>query len=237
MREEDVEAYKHQGFVLLRSAIEPANLDWLERKFLELVAELGGPQFDSATGPQFSAWLSDKQEMERALYDSIRKPTWLIDFSVHPTITGPVKEILDCDIGVLEKIPFRIDLPMVMRELAVWHQDYFYVKGNTDTVTAWIPMQDTAYELGCLLVMPGSHQLGSIPHERPLLQKKFVPGNIFERPVRYVEMKRGDLLLFNALTLHSSGNNISDRTRFSVQARYSRLNQPCDPGMGRLIPV
>lgn len=85
--------------------------------------------------------------------------------------------------------------------------------------------------------MPGSYRLGFVPHDKPLLGKKFVPSGIFERQVRYVEMQRGDLLLFHSLLLHSSGINISDRTRFSVQARYSRLSQPCDSGMGRLLPL
>ena len=40
------------------------------------------------------------------------------------------------------------DLPGVTRELAVWHQDYRYVRGNTDIVTAWVPLQDTPYVRG-----------------------------------------------------------------------------------------
>ena len=63
---------------------------------------------------------------------------------------------------IRSKIPLRFDLPGVSRELAIWHQDYWYVKGNVDVVTAWVPMQDTPYELGCVMVMPGSHKLG--PH-------------------------------------------------------------------------
>jgi hypothetical protein len=230
-------AYAADGFVLLPGAVDDGILDTLEHQFLGLVEEFGGRKFESAIRSDFAVWLDGEREIERKLYDGIRQYPWLNDFSMHETITGPVKQLLGDDVGLLEKIPFRIDLPMVMRELAVWHQDHFYVKGNTDTVTAWIPLQDTAYEVGCLLVMPGSHKLGALPHSKPLLQKKFVPSDIFTLPVRYVEMRRGDLLLVNALLLHSSGNNISDRIRFSVQARYSRMSQPCDPAMGRLIKL
>lgn len=238
MTEERIrKTYAEDGFVVLRHTVAETVLRDLEQHFLGLVERLSGRRFEDAKSNEFSAWLSQEREVERQLYDSIRTFDWLLQFSTHESITEPVKRLIGSSIGVLEKIPFRIDLPMMVRELAVWHQDYFYVKGNTDTVTAWIPLQDTAYEVGCLMVMPGSHKLGPVPHTKQLLQKKFVPAAIFDRPVRYVEMCRGDLLLFNALTLHSSGNNISERIRYSVQARYSDLSQVCDPGMGRLIPV
>jgi hypothetical protein len=131
----------------------------------------------------------------------------------------------------------RIDLPLVTRELAVWHQDHFYVKGNRRIVTAWIPLQDTSYREGCLMVMPGSHELGYLPHTNEALGKRHYPTGIFERPVRYVEMRRGDALMFHALMLHSSSVNLSEHARLSIQARYTLLGEPTDPGMGGVIPV
>src|SRR5690606_4704806 len=104
-------------------------------------------------------------------------------------------------------------------------------------VTAWIPLQDTSFIEGCLLVMPGSQELGVLAHDRLVLGKRHFPSGIFERDVRYIEMKRGDLLLFNSLLLHSSGVNLSDHARLSVQARYSRMKDPTDPSMGAVIPV
>ncbi len=139
--------------------------------------------------------------------------------------------------GLMGKMPFRIDLPNVVRELAVWHQDYFYVKGNTDIVTAWIPVQDTTFRESCLLVMPGSQKLGPIPHDGEVLGKRHYPRAIFDREVRYVETARGDLSLFNELLLHSSGVNVSSRGRFSVQARYSRLDAPMNSSMGAVMPI
>lgn len=177
-------AYAEDGFVVLRGTVAEAVLNDLEHRFLGLVERLSGRRFKDAKDNEFAAWLSQEREIERQLYDGVRAFDWLLQFSTHGSITEPVKRLIGSSIGVLEKIPFRIDLPMVVRELAVWHQDYFYVKGNTDTVTAWIPLQDTAYEVGCLMVMPGSHKLGPVPHTKQLLQKKFVPASIFDRPVR-----------------------------------------------------
>jgi len=233
------QVYADDGFVLLRGAVAAGALDALEQRFLGLVETLGGRRFQSSNQPELAAWLAGEREVERGLYAGIRDYPWLAELSSHASITAPVKQLLGSDIGFFEKIPFRIDLPMVVRELAVWHQDHFYVKGNTNIVTAWIPLQDTTYDLGCLMVMPGSHKLGAVAHDKPLLGKKFIPSDpgIYQRAVRYVEMKRRDLLLFNALLLHSSGNNISDRLRLSVQTRFSRVSEPGDPGMGALMRV
>jgi ectoine hydroxylase-related dioxygenase (phytanoyl-CoA dioxygenase family) len=85
-------------------------------------------------------------------------------------------------IDLLEKIPFRIDCPMVMRELAVWHQDIHYVKGSPETVTAWIPLFDASFKEGCLLIMPESHKLGPVAHDVPVLGKKFFPSGFLTVP-------------------------------------------------------
>ncbi|MBK6632542.1 MAG: phytanoyl-CoA dioxygenase family protein [Betaproteobacteria bacterium] len=148
-----------------------------------------------------------------------------------------MSDLLGGRAGLMGKIPFRIDLPGVTRELAVWHQDYRYVRGNTDIITAWVPLQDTPYVRGCLMVMPGSQELGIIEHDHEVLGKRHSPSGVFGREVRYVEMRRGDLLLFHSLLLHSSTLNMSPTVRLSIQARYSALSAPTDPSMGQVIPV
>jgi phytanoyl-CoA hydroxylase len=232
-----VESYAQDGFVLARAVIPAGHLQTLESQFLGLVQAKGGRAFPAIDDPSLAAYLAEDRELERTLYDDIRRYPWLAEFSMHEAIAAHVRSFLGPEIGLLEKIPFRIDIPNVTRELAVWHQDFFYVKGNSSTVTAWIPLQDTPYERGCLMVMPGSHRLGALPHDGSALGKRHYPTGVFQREIRYVEMRRGDVLFFNALMLHSSSVNISDRLRCSVQARFSRMSDPVDPSMGRLLEL
>lgn len=229
--------FARDGFVLLRDAVPAAHLDTLERGFLGLVADWGGTTFSSAQSPNLARHLLDHRDLEKRLYDGIRQYPWLAEFAASGPITEAVRDLIGEDIGLLGKIPFRIDLPGLVREMAVWHQDYFYVEGNPDTVTAWVPLQDTPYERGCLMVMPGSHTWGSLAHDKTILGKRHYPSGIFEHPCRYVEMKRGDLLLFHAFLLHSSGVNLSDTLRLSLQPRYSPLAAPTAAAMGPLIAV
>jgi ectoine hydroxylase-related dioxygenase (phytanoyl-CoA dioxygenase family) len=82
--------------------------------------------------------------------------------------------------------------------------------------------------------MPGSHRLGPLAHDLAV-GKKRVPGTIFGNPIRMIEMRKGDLLLFNALLLHSGNLNLSAGIRYSVQARYTPLGAAADEGMGGVI--
>lgn len=229
--------YETEGFCLIKGAVPAQVLDTLEARIISLVHEWTGINYGSTRSVEFANALSNDRDLERRLYDRVRDFDWLQTFSLAPEITRHVKALLGNEICLMSKIPLRLDIPQVVREIAVWHQDYWYVKGNTQIVTAWIPLQDTSYAEGCLLVMPGSHELGPLDHDKTILAKRHYPSGIFEREVRYVEMKRGDLLLFNSLLLHSSGINISDRARLSVQARFSRMDAPTDASMGKVIPI
>jgi len=237
LSDSQVGQYRRDGFLLIRGALPADLLDRLEASFLELVEAWGGRRFPAAQSEELAQFLLENRELERKLYDGIREYPWLAEFGACREIAGPVSDLLGGPVGLMGKIPFRIDLPGVTRELAVWHQDYRYVRGNTDIVTAWVPLQDTPYVRGCLMVMPGSHELGVLDHDQEVLGKRHFPVGVFGREVRYVEMQRGDLLLFNALLLHSSGLNMSPTVRLSIQARYSALSAPTDPDMGQVIPV
>lgn len=233
----NMDDYLERGFAVVRSAVPHDTIDRLLSNFLALVAQVGGRSFDAAHSPGLANFLNTRKDIQSKVYDDIRKPSWLTEFSMAPGIIDAAREILGPDIGLFRKIPFRIDAPLETEQFAVWHQDYYYVRGNMDVVTAWVPMQDTIYLNGCLAVMPGSHKLGPLDHDMQVLGKRHYPSNVFDREVRYVEMNKGDVLLSHSCLLHSSGLNLSDSIRFSLQARYTRLGDPVDPGMGGVIPL
>jgi ectoine hydroxylase-related dioxygenase (phytanoyl-CoA dioxygenase family) len=234
----DTEFFKENGYILTRGALSDSDFSALETKFLALANERTGESYAGINDPLLVSRISEDRNLETYLYNTIRDFSELVNLSITESLTHSIASILgDSNLVLLEKIPFRIDCPMVMRELALWHQDYFYVKGDAKTITAWIPLQDTSFSEGCLMVMPGSHTTGPILHDVNVLQKKYYPSNIFGREVRYVEMKRGDVLFFHSCLLHSSGNNISDLIRYSVQARYLSANSGSDASMGKRIVI
>ncbi len=231
-----LEAYRRNGFLLVKGVVPDAAIDSLLSQYLHVVREVTGREFRDPFGADLVAFYNEHPDLESRVYVAIRATPSLEAFSRHPSVLASVGNVLGDAFGLFSKIPFRIDMPLWTSELAHWHQDHYYVRGNTEIVTAWVPMQDTRWDRGCLMVMPRSHADGVIAHDLPL-GKKHVPSGIFDREVRFVEMEKGDVLLFSALLLHSSGLNVSDTIRYSVQARYTPLGLPVDPGMGAVLPV
>jgi ectoine hydroxylase-related dioxygenase (phytanoyl-CoA dioxygenase family) len=231
------EAYEREGYVVFRGIVPSECIDDLLAKFLSLTNKLSGSTYCGAHDPALSSRLFDDHVLQSTVYDAVRKPEWLVKFSKTPSLVAAVRSLAGGQIGLFSKIPFRIDVPREIKELAVWHQDHFYVKGNTSIVTAWIPMQDTNYLNGCLSVMPGSHKLGPVEHDVTVLAKRHFPSAHLDREIRLVEMKKGDVLLAHSCLLHSGNINLSDAPRYSVQARYTLLGEQTDPSMGEVIPL
>ena len=234
----DITSFKANGFAMIRGALCDFDFAPLEARFLGLAKERTGESYSAMNDPALVSRISGDHNLEMYLYEETRNHPELVELSQSKKLTSIAALLLgDEEVVLLEKIPFRIDCPMVLRELAVWHQDHFYVKGDVNIITAWIPMQETTFREGCLMVMPGSHVDGSIPHDVNVLEKKYYPSDIFTRDVRYIEMQRGDVLFFHSCLLHSSGNNISDIIRFSIQARFLPARCESDTIMGKRIKL
>jgi len=100
------------------------------------------------------------------------------------------------------------------------HQDYGYFPHRGTSMTAAILHLDSAPdEKGCVRIYPGSHKLGPLEAHG---QDHHVDTDRFPlADAMPVEAEAGDLLVFNYLTVHGSGLNVSDeaRTTWLVQVR------------------
>jgi ectoine hydroxylase-related dioxygenase (phytanoyl-CoA dioxygenase family) len=100
------------------------------------------------------------------------------------------------------------------------HQDYGYFPHRGTSMTAAILHLDDAPDAkGCVRVYPGSHKRGPLPAigpDRHVDEAEFPLAGATP-----IEARAGDLLVFNFLTVHGSGLNVSDeaRTTWLVQVR------------------
>ena len=98
------------------------------------------------------------------------------------------------------------------------HQDMPYWPFEPyELVSAWIALDDSTIQNGCVRYVAGSHKLGMLPHA-----PSGVVGNslgvmedarvavLEERPV---EVRRGSVILHHSLTVHRSEANQSDKPR------------------------
>lgn len=115
-----------------------------------------------------------------------------------------------------------------------WHQDYGYFYENgvlfPDCGSVSLALHPCHRENGCLQVIPRSHQMGRLSHQRTGDLASVDPERmeavirVLGEPVM-VETSPGDVLFFHSNLLHTSGPNISKDRRWNLVLAY---NQVCN---------
>ena len=157
----------------------------------------------------------------------------LFDLITHPKVLDVVEMLIGSEIQFNGDFWVRPKLPNEKLTTLPWHQDSAYMPHTEkDThLTVWLPLVDVEVENGALQFLPGSHTSGLQTYHR-------VEGETFAVPVLSptsshtnidtLEMKKGDLLIFNNLVFHRSLLNCSDIIRWSVDFRFSRSDTSLD---------
>ena len=131
----------------------------------------------------------------------------------------------------------RIDNPNEEKFRSLWHYEYRDQLRSMDGIVLWTPLVDMSDELGPVQICPGSHLDGlrrsyakdpanpektgayalRLENEKEILSQYGIISPI---------LNVGDLVVMDFLTLHSSGYNVSSRSRWSIQMRYFNYAHP-----------
>jgi SAM-dependent methyltransferase len=191
------------GALRLRGWLEPARLARLLRQVLQAAQAEGlvdrrgrwcGPS--AAAANELPAWLAMQQRV-----------ALLADFQalVHdPVLLRAVAAVAGAPVvGALGSV-CRVAAPEHQVPATPAHRDGDYLARPAGVWTAWIPLADCAAEDGVLAVAAGSHRPGGVDDDW-----------------RVQRLRRGDLLLFGAETLHRACPNLRRlRPRVSVDLRF-----------------
>ena len=131
----------------------------------------------------------------------------------------------------------RIDNPREEKYRAPWHQDYPAQFRSLDGLVFWSSLVPLTQELGPVEFCLKSHVNGLIPVYTKDIKNPDKSGAYAltiedeEKLVSSYERiapltKPGDLIIIDFLTLHRSGWNISQRSRWSMQMRYFNFVEP-----------
>ena len=150
----------------------------------------------------------------------------LFNLITHPKVLDVLESLIGSDIQFNGDFWVRPKLPNEKLTTLPWHQDSAYMPDteNDTHLTVWLPLVDVKLENGPLQFLPGSHKTGLQTYHR-------IAGEAFAVPVtsptsanpdiHTLEMKKGDLLVFNNLVFHRSLVNHSNSIRWSVDFRFS----------------
>jgi non-haem Fe2+, alpha-ketoglutarate-dependent halogenase len=210
-----IESYQHDGFLFpieIFSSVEIEGLRGAFESLIESSRNYSPKRFDRLH--HFFDWAHQVVTHERLL-------------DVVESILGD--DILVYGTLVLAKQPHDL-------RYASWHQDSFYSGLHlTPSTTAWIALTPSHRANGCMRVIPGSHQLGSLDHENVaddphLLNRRGerIKMEVDESQAVDIELQPGQMSLHESTLVHSSNPNASDEPRIGFIVRFvtSRMTNP-----------
>jgi phytanoyl-CoA hydroxylase len=217
---ESIEGLK-SGSYLLKQADPGANLNF------------SGPRLEKAGSPFFVHFEPnvdpltlnpDKAEFKvRKLHAYHQEHPAFQSLVKHPGIQGFVSQLVGHKVLLFGDM--ALAKPPFIGSAKPWHQDdaYFDYLPLDSIVTAWITLDDSTEENGCMYVMPGEHKRGALKHfhgtdceiERDRLD--------LDRAVP-VELKAGGAIFFSGLLPHETPPNRSKKTRRALQFQFRGEN-------------
>jgi ectoine hydroxylase-related dioxygenase (phytanoyl-CoA dioxygenase family) len=166
------------------------------------------------------------------VYDAIKQiPSFirLVSAKKNESLYNQIRNTNHCGISA-QGYGIRIDNPNEEKYRSLWHFEYRDQFRSKDGIVFWSPLVPIKLEMGPVIICPGSHKGG--------LRRSFLtdPENPDKTGVYALRLENeeevvkkygivqplsnpGDLVLMDFLTIHSSGKNISNKSRWSMQYR------------------
>jgi phytanoyl-CoA hydroxylase len=206
---EQIAQYREQGFLILPGFFTEAELDPVDR-YLRANEDV--------------TWTHKNDDPLREAHYYYRP---LFDLCTLPRLLDVMEQLLGPDVvllysHILNKKPGGLRV--------AWHQDgpYWPRVDPKVAVTAWVALDDSTPENGCMRVIPGSHRGHMDLGQRLTGRPDLIQENAIELPSEVVDesqavdiiLKRGDLSLHDSYIVHGSEPNRSDRRRAGLTIRY-----------------
>jgi ectoine hydroxylase-related dioxygenase (phytanoyl-CoA dioxygenase family) len=233
---EQMTQFEEDGFVVLENIFDQAAIERISGE-VDRILEGRHPAFP--TDELIYEPGSDPPRVRNAfrlhLYDE-----FFLSVARHPPLIAAVAGLLGAPLRLygsqLFAKPARVGTEVPL------HQDMPYWPFEPyEMLSAWIALDDSTVENGCVRYLAGSHRLGMLPHA-----PSGVSGNslglvagprVSALPEVAVEVRRGSCVLHHCLTVHRSQPNSSPQSRRGLIFVYMSPNvRLTDPGRLKCAP-
>jgi phytanoyl-CoA hydroxylase len=106
------------------------------------------------------------------------------------------------------------------------HQDWRSMQGSLDSVVTWVPLININKDLGALQILPKSHKNGLVTSSVEESFGKVELSNKEKQQLISAEVEQGDIVIFSSFLVHQSGDNITNKIRWSCHFRYNNIEDP-----------
>jgi len=207
IREQQINFYREQGYLVVEDALSPDEVDTLRRETVRICrGELG-----SVRGlPPVEPGDGDDEVIQRTLcvhFPHKISPV-MYEFLAQPTIVDVLTRAIGPNVKCMQSMLF---IKSAGKPGQAWHQDEGFIPTRDRSLTAaWMALDDATTENGCLWVIPGSHKPGVIwPHREHDDERFDCVVESFQFPYSDadavpVEAKAGSIVFFNGYLLHRS---------------------------------
>ena len=221
-----VSKFQQDGFVIVRSLLDPNELAELDRQINRYIQEVlpSVPRIHKVYESGWSGPLKHFSRLER--YDDCFQ-----QFFGRPATLELVEACLDHAVEpVTSEVFYK---PAGVGTPAALHQDNAYFNYLAPYgLVVWIALDEVTLENGAIHFTRGSHRLGNLPHEHtgnPLFGRAISEP---PDPTQYPEIPAlrnpGDATVHHFLTSHRSGPNQTDRNRRGFVMNYKAIDVPFD---------
>lgn len=193
----------------------------------------------------YQALIAQNRQLGSEIYDAVKQIPAFMRLVSHHRNEDLMRTLRGTDLPGLAAGGYgiRIDNPSEELFRADWHQDYPAQLRSLDGVVFWSPLLSVTEALGPVRFCVGSHRDGPVRvHTRDPVHpdKSGAYALILEDRDRRVSRYRqiappsepGDLILIDFLTLHASGVNSGNRSRWTMQFRYFNFHEPTGVRIG-----
>jgi len=215
---EQLKFFRTHGYLAPLRVFDDAEVDAMQRVFEQA--------FELLEADETPYCVDSWEKNNKAIYGIV----------MDPRILDLVEDLIGRDFyqwssQVLCKQPFeRLYVP--------WHQDVgdWPLAPADGLLTAWLALDDTDEENGCMFYVPGSHRRGRLEHifERAPAREDgaaLFPLHMPDLPAGQavpICLRRGEMSVHHAMLVHGSEGNCSPRRRFGFQIAYAASHVRCD---------
>ncbi|MFC5448772.1 phytanoyl-CoA dioxygenase family protein [Paenibacillus aestuarii] len=227
-KQKDIEPIQYHIYCIIGLLLKKYNIDFQQLPYSSL-------DFDSG----YQELIAADRKIGGEVYDALKHvPSFLrlVCNEKHDAIVAQLRQttlpgIANGGYGI------RIDNPKEEKYRAGWHQDYTSQFRSLDGIVFWSPLIKITEELGPVQLCTGSHKDGLVPvhaQDPRYPDKSGAYGLVFKDEANLVRRypiaaplsEPGDLILIDYQTIHASGYNNSNRSRWSMQMRYFNYEEP-----------
>lgn len=248
LTDEQITAFERDGFVVAPVFYEPVEIEAVQRGIhavIDLVAETKTEFSPGTFDFGFRELVARDRDLGGVVYDAVKQLPAFMRLVASERHEAVVRQVRGTEAPAIAAGGYgiRIDNPGEEKFRAGWHQDYPAQIRSLDGLVFWSPLLEMTPELGPVEFCVGSHQDGLAPVREVDAANPDKTGaygltlvDEAERVAKYEKAapltEPGDLVLVDFLTLHRSGENVSNRARWSLQMRWFNFAEPTGQRLG-----